>query len=37
MVHLILSLIISYLYLIKFHEFVDNNQEGMKHQMKGAT
>jgi len=37
MVHLILSLSISYPYLIKFHDFVDNNQEGMKHQMKGAT
>jgi len=24
-------------YLIKFHDFVDNSQEGMKHQMTGAT
>ncbi len=24
-------------YLIKFHNFVDNSQEGMKHQMWGAT
>jgi hypothetical protein len=23
--------------LIKFHDFVDNSQEGMKHQMTGAT
>ncbi len=33
--HLILS--ISCSYLIKFHDFADNNQEGMKHQMRGAT
>jgi len=37
LVHLILSLCISYPYLIKFHDFADNNQEGMKHQMRGAT
>ncbi len=36
LVHLILSLNISYTYLIKFHDFVDNNQEEMKHQMRGA-
>jgi hypothetical protein len=24
-------------YLIKFHDFADNSQEGMKHQMRGAT
>jgi hypothetical protein len=35
--HLILSLSISYHYLIKFHDFADNSQEGMKHQMRGAT
>jgi hypothetical protein len=23
--------------LIKFHDFEDNGQEGMKHQMRGAT
>jgi len=28
---------ISYPYLIKFHDFADNGQEGMKHQMRGAT
>ncbi len=33
----ILSLSISYPYLIKFHDFADNSQEGMKHQMRGAT
>jgi hypothetical protein len=33
--HLILS--ISCGYLIKFHDFANNNQEGMKHQMRGAT
>ncbi len=27
----------SYPDLIKFHDFVDNSQEGMKHQMRGAT
>jgi len=37
LVHLILSLNISYPYLIKFHDFADNSQEGMKHQMKGTT
>jgi hypothetical protein len=37
LVHLILNLSISYPYLIKFHDFVDNSQEGMKHQMRGAT
>ncbi len=26
----------SYFYLIKFHDFVDNNQDGMKLQMKGV-
>jgi hypothetical protein len=36
-VHLILSLSISFPYLIKFHDFADNGQEGMKHQMRGAT
>jgi len=35
--HLLLSFNISYRYLIKFHDFVDNIQEGMKHQMGGAT
>jgi hypothetical protein len=35
--HLMLSLSISYPYLIEFHDFVDNIQEGMKHQMGGAT
>jgi hypothetical protein len=37
LVHLILSLSISYPDLIKFHDFADNSQEGMKHQMRGAT
>ncbi len=37
LLHLIPSLSISYLYLIKFHDFADNSQEGMKHQMSGAT
>jgi len=37
LVHLIPSLNISYPDLIKFHDFADNNQEGMKHQMRGAT
>jgi hypothetical protein len=37
LVHLMLSLSISYPYLIKFHDFEDNSQEGMKHQMRGAT
>jgi hypothetical protein len=37
LLHLILSLSISYPYLIKFHDFADNSQEGMKHQMSGAT
>ncbi len=36
-VHLILSLSISYPYLIKFHDFADNSQERMKHHMRGAT
>jgi hypothetical protein len=31
------SLRISYPYLIEFHDFVDNIQEGMKHQIRGAT
>jgi len=34
--HLILNLNISYFYLIKFHDFANNNQDGMKHQMKNA-
>jgi hypothetical protein len=29
LVHLIISLNISYPYLIKFHDFMDNSQEGM--------
>jgi hypothetical protein len=37
LVHLIWSLSISYSYLIKFHDFADNNQEGMKHQTRSAT
>jgi hypothetical protein len=37
LVQLILSLSISYPYLIKFHDFADNSQEEMKHQMRGAT
>jgi hypothetical protein len=37
LVQLIPSLSISYPYLIKFHDFVDNSQERMKHQMRGAT
>jgi hypothetical protein len=37
LVHLLLSLSISYPYLIEFHDFADNIQEGMKHQMGGAT
>jgi 1,4-dihydroxy-2-naphthoate octaprenyltransferase len=36
LVHFILNLSISYPYLIKSHDFVNNGQEGMKHQMKGA-
>jgi hypothetical protein len=32
-----LSLSISYPDLIKFHGFAYNSQEGMKHQMRGAT
>jgi hypothetical protein len=32
-----LSLNISYPYLIKFHDLADNSQEGMQHQMRGAT
>jgi hypothetical protein len=35
-VHLMLSFSISYLDLIKFHNFADNIQEGMKHQMRGV-
>jgi len=35
--HLILSHRISYPYFIKFHDFADNSQEGMKHKMRGAT
>jgi hypothetical protein len=35
--HLMLSLSISYPDLIKFHDFADNSQEGMKHQTRGAT
>jgi hypothetical protein len=34
LVHLILNFNISYLYLIKFHDFANDNQKGMKHQMK---
>jgi hypothetical protein len=37
LVHLILNLSISYPYLLKFHDFADNRQQGMKHEMKGAT
>jgi hypothetical protein len=37
LVHLMLSLNISYPDLIKFHEFADNSQEAMTHQMRGAT
>jgi hypothetical protein len=37
LVHLMLSLSISYPYLIEFHDFVGSIQEGMKHQMGGAT
>ncbi len=37
LLHLMLSLNISYHYLIKFHDFADNSQEGMQHQMRGAT
>jgi hypothetical protein len=37
LVHLIESLNISYPYLIEFHDFTDNSQERMKHQMRGAT
>jgi len=37
LVHLILSLSISCPYLIKFHDFADNSQEGMKPQRMGAT
>jgi len=32
-----LSLSISYPYLINFHDFVDNSQEGTKHQMRGCN
>ncbi len=34
-IYLILS--ISYPYLIKFHDFADNSQKGMKRQMRGET
>jgi hypothetical protein len=34
-IYLILSLSISYPYLIKFHDFADNSQKGMKHQNEG--
>ncbi len=37
LVHLIPSFNISYPYLIKFHDFMNNNREEMKHQMRGAT
>jgi hypothetical protein len=39
LVHLMVSFNISYTYLIEleFHDFTDNSQEGMKHQMRGAT
>ncbi len=40
LVQLILSLSISYSYLIKFHkfrDFADNSQEGMKHQNEGCN
>jgi len=33
LVHLMLSLSISYPYLIEFHDFADNVQQRMKHQM----
>jgi hypothetical protein len=34
LVHLILR--ISYAYLIKFHDFADNSQEGIKHKNDGV-
>jgi hypothetical protein len=37
LVYLMLSLSISYPYLTEFHDFVDNIQQGMKHEMRGAT
>jgi hypothetical protein len=37
LLHLIPSLSIAYPYLIKFHDFGQNSQEGMKHQMRGPT
>jgi hypothetical protein len=37
LVQLILSLSISYPYLIKFHDLMDNSQEGMKHQTRSTT
>jgi hypothetical protein len=37
LVHLTLSLSIPYPDLIKFHDFADNSQEGMKHQMRDVT
>ncbi len=33
----ILSVSTSYPYLIKFHYFANNSQEGVKHQIRGAT
>jgi len=36
LVHLMPSLSISYPYLIEFHDFADNIQQGMKHQIGGA-
>ncbi len=36
-VHLILSLSISYPYLIKFHDFAHNSQEQTKHHMTAAA
>jgi len=35
--HLMLGLSISYPNLIKFHDFVDNSQEGMKHSNEGSN
>jgi len=37
LVHLMSNLNISYPYLVKFHDFVDNNQEGMKHHVGGCN
>jgi hypothetical protein len=36
-VHLIVSLSVSYAYLIKFHDFAHNSQEEMKHEMTGCN